>query len=349
MKSKRIFCTYCSHRLVERRVDGKTRPYCPYCDVVFYDNPLPVVSTIVVNKKREVLLVKRGREPHRGEWCLPIGFAETGESIEDAALRELREETGLEADILRLIDVDTIHDDYYGSLTVITYEVRKTGGRLSPGDDASEVKFAPIVDLPPLAWESNTKAVKRYVDIYRDAWAMKDSFSYLFPDAENPELSGDESKIGKSFLSNVIARSIERHSDEITKLWMEDMNKGFVKTDRQRELFQEIHRETLCEVGKLFRNTDGVFDSFFFFNAGHELMESGVPMPVMLTATALSRKAIWTYAMRRRVAPSPLELYATLELNNRIIFLYDRVNYHLAMGYTSSAADSETAGHAWQE
>ncbi|HET57989.1 MAG TPA: NUDIX hydrolase [Deltaproteobacteria bacterium] len=344
MKSKRIFCTYCSRRLVERHVDGKTRPYCPHCDVVFYDNPLPVVSAIVVNRKREVLLVKRGREPHQGEWCLPIGFAETGESIEDAALRELREETGLEAAILRLIDVDTIHDDYYGSLTVITYEVRKTGGRLSPGDDASEVKFAPVVDLPPLAWESNTKAVKRYVDIYRDAWAMMDSFSHLFTDAEVPELLDPGPKVGKSFLSNVLVRSIERRGDEITKLWMEDMNTGIIKTERHREIFLDIHREALREVGKLLRGTNDVFDSFFFFNAGHELMKNDVPMPVILTAMALSRKAIWTYAMKRRVAPSPLEVYATLELNNRIIFLYDRVNYHLTMGYSSSMAGSDPAG-----
>ncbi len=66
--------------------------FCPACETFFYENPLPVVSAIL-ESDRHVALVKRKNEPCKGEWCLPSGFAESGESIEDAALRELEEET----------------------------------------------------------------------------------------------------------------------------------------------------------------------------------------------------------------------------------------------------------------
>jgi len=70
------------------------RDFCPCCNSYFYENPLPVVSSIL-ESSRQILLVKRGRPPSKGLWCLPSGFAEAGESIEEAALRELKEETGI--------------------------------------------------------------------------------------------------------------------------------------------------------------------------------------------------------------------------------------------------------------
>ena len=151
MKEKRRFCSHCGKSLVEKVIEGKARGWCPRCDTVFYENPLPVASAIVVNKKRELLLVKRGNEPYLGMWCLPIGFAESGEDVQGAALRELREETGLEGEIVRLVDVDTVDDDYYGSMAIITYEVRRTGGKVVAGDDAAQARYVPIDELPPLA------------------------------------------------------------------------------------------------------------------------------------------------------------------------------------------------------
>lgn len=64
------------------------------------------------------------------------------------------------------------------------------------------------------------------------------------------------------------------------------------------------------------------------------LRDRNVSLPSVLTVMALSRKAIWTQVMKRRILGSPLQIYTTLELNNRIIFLYDKMDYHLAVGYT---------------
>ncbi len=341
VKTKRSYCSQCSHLLVRQSIEGRDRQFCSRCETVFYENPLPVVSTILVNKNRELLLVKRGRDPYQGMWCLPIGFAESGEDIDAAALRELREEAGLEGAIARLIDVDTIDDDHYGSLTVITYEVRETGGRLSPGDDAVEAKFFPIDRIPPLAWESNAKAIERYRNLYRDTWAMVDSFSHLFPDSDSLDIRDLEPAVGGSFLSNVMVRSIKQNGDEITSLWMDDMEEKIVKTDRHRELFLNLHREALREVEALLAKEEEVFDSFFFFDAGRELKANGISMPSILTAMALSRGSIWNHARKQGVYQSPLDLFATLEINNRVIFLYDRINYHLAMGYSTVRDCSE--------
>ena len=94
MVKKRTHCSFCGEKISQRKEGDILRDYCASCDTFFYKNPLPVVSSIVV-VDRELLLVKRKYEPHIGEWCLPSGFAETGESIQGAALRELEEETGI--------------------------------------------------------------------------------------------------------------------------------------------------------------------------------------------------------------------------------------------------------------
>ena len=94
MKQKiRIFCPHCGSRIVKKDEEGTERDFCTGCDIFFYDNPLPVVSSIYVSD-RSILLVKRGKRPYKGMWCLPTGFAEAGESIEDAALRESKKSRG---------------------------------------------------------------------------------------------------------------------------------------------------------------------------------------------------------------------------------------------------------------
>ncbi|MBW2649302.1 MAG: NUDIX domain-containing protein, partial [Deltaproteobacteria bacterium] len=150
MNKKRLFCCYCGNAIIQSEIEGKLRDYCPYCHTIFYDNPLPVASCIVVNEAREVLLVKRKNEPYSGMWCLPIGFAETGEEVRDAALRELEEEAGIKGKIVRLIDVDTIENYFYGSMAIVTYEAEAAGGMLRAGDDASDAGYFPIMKLPKL-------------------------------------------------------------------------------------------------------------------------------------------------------------------------------------------------------
>ena len=106
-----------------------------------------------------MLLVKRGILPNKGMWCLPIGFAEMGETIAEAALRELHEETGVVGRVSRLIDAASWSSGFYGDLLVVTFEVEKVSGDETPGDDAEDVAYFPIDQLPPLAFPSNEKAI----------------------------------------------------------------------------------------------------------------------------------------------------------------------------------------------
>ncbi len=162
MKEK-IFCNFCGNRLGKGVVDGRQRQICNTCSQVYYENPLPVVSIILSNEKGELLLVKRGQEPAKDMWCFPIGFAECGESIEEAALRELKEESGVEGLIVRLLDVCSDRTGTYGEVVVVTFQAEKVGGAESPGDDACDVGYFPQARLPQLAFSSQERALEKFL------------------------------------------------------------------------------------------------------------------------------------------------------------------------------------------
>ncbi len=213
MSLKLKYCSQCRGKVVTRSVDDALRDVCSECETVFYKNPLPVAASVVLNEKREVLLVKRKREPHKGMWCLPIGFAEMGETIADAAQRELKEETGVEGEILRLLDADSFDSDFYGELLIVTFEVDKIGGTECAGDDAESVSYFPLIDLPPLAFSSNEKALLACVVAHRDEWAIQDSFEHLQADRDEEEL-----------LSDALVALVRDHAKEITGLWLDEVH-----------------------------------------------------------------------------------------------------------------------------
>ncbi len=157
----------------------RPRDVCGVCGSVFYQNPLPAAAALVLDDLRRVLLVKRKYPPGEGLWCLPMGFAELGETIAEAALRELHEETGVTGHVVRLINAESSYGPFYGDVLVVTFEVEKLLGMERAGDDAEEVDYFPLDQLPPLAFAHNEKAIRLCAELHRDEWAIHDSFRRL--------------------------------------------------------------------------------------------------------------------------------------------------------------------------
>lgn len=104
--------------------------------------PLLTVDCVVFDKTGRLLLIKRGNPPFKGQYALPGGFVDVGETVEAAALRELKEETGVDGEIVRLIGVYSDPDrDPRGHTVSVSFLVRSEMTEAISGDDAAEAHF----------------------------------------------------------------------------------------------------------------------------------------------------------------------------------------------------------------
>lgn len=127
--------------------------HCPKCGttVQTYRNPVPTVD-IIIQQNGGIILIERRNEP-RG-WALPGGFVDYGESLEAAALREAREETGLELSELRQFRAysDPARDPRQHNISIVFTASGR--GRLKAGDDAAGARIFPLDALPlPLCFD----------------------------------------------------------------------------------------------------------------------------------------------------------------------------------------------------
>jgi len=163
MKNKFEFCPICRCELCKVQVDGKKRLVCQKCGWIRYENPLPVAVCVVKDGKDRILIAKRNLKPGINKWALPGGFIESGESSEDACLRELQEETGLKGKIERLIGVYSQKSRYYGSLLVIGYEVSVSKKTLSLNYELKEARFSTKETLPHIPFLSHREMIKDFL------------------------------------------------------------------------------------------------------------------------------------------------------------------------------------------
>ena len=112
-----------------------------------------------------VLLIQRKFSPFQGQWALPGGFVEIGETTENAVIREFFEETGVKAAVKRLVGVysDPLRDPR-GHTVSIVYLVESSVEGFNAGDDAQDVKFFKIGKLPDMAFD--------HEKIIHDAWMV---------------------------------------------------------------------------------------------------------------------------------------------------------------------------------
>lgn len=156
------FCPLCASELVLKVQMGEERPTCPNCGWVHYEDPKVAAGVLVLRlgssvRGEEVLLVRRTMEPYIRQWSIPAGFVNAFEDPQAAAVRECREETGLEAHIDSLFQVLYGREHPRGADIFLVYRAEVADGTLIPADDADEAGWFPLSDLPPLAFETTRK------------------------------------------------------------------------------------------------------------------------------------------------------------------------------------------------
>ncbi len=121
---------------------------------------------VVLFKDDEVLLVKRAKPPISDNWSIPGGAQELGETVREAALRELKEETGIEAEIIGLVDVvDGITKDENGGVkfhyTLVDFCAEWRGGEAVAEDDVAAVHWAKLAELDSYKmWEKTARVIR---------------------------------------------------------------------------------------------------------------------------------------------------------------------------------------------
>lgn len=134
-------CGECG-QILEAGPDSSGHPhqFCPACSWTWYDPPVPITLVLVVTDDGQVVYVRKNAFPP-GRWSVVAGFIAKGERAEDAAIREVKEETGLDSEIVAFMGTH-IYPARPDQI-VITFKVRATGGVLQAGDDADEVEIGP--------------------------------------------------------------------------------------------------------------------------------------------------------------------------------------------------------------
>jgi mutator protein MutT len=149
-------------------------------DRQYPERPFVGVGAVVVDGGR-VLLVRRANDPLKGEWSLPGGAVEAGETLEVAIAREVREETGLDVDVGPMVDVlDRIRFDSDGRIlyhyVLIDFVCKPNGGTLCCGTDASDVTWAPVMELSQYGLAAaTTTVIQKALDRVREGpWTPRE-------------------------------------------------------------------------------------------------------------------------------------------------------------------------------
>jgi ADP-ribose pyrophosphatase YjhB (NUDIX family) len=158
------YCSRCGDRLVLAPVEGEERDrlICRSCSFIAYVNPRLVVTTLPVTDDGQLVLLRRGIDPGYGQWAQPGGFLEIDETVNEGAVRETFEETGL---VVEPGEIVGLYSRPQAAIVVVAFEARVTGGepRLSP--EAIEIReFGPDeIPWPGIAFYTTTWALRDWV------------------------------------------------------------------------------------------------------------------------------------------------------------------------------------------
>ena len=134
------YCPTCKGKLTRSLIDDKWLLNCKKCGFIFWNNPKPVVSTLI-EKDGKVLMLKRAKEPFKNYWVLPGGFVDYDEEPDEAAVRETKEEIGLNVYVESVASVYRIGDDPIGVHIDIVYFGKAEGEPKLDMKDFTECRY----------------------------------------------------------------------------------------------------------------------------------------------------------------------------------------------------------------
>ncbi|HEX9840683.1 MAG TPA: NUDIX domain-containing protein [Anaerolineales bacterium] len=156
------YCPLCGTQLIQEQVAQKIRPLCPNCGFIYFRNPFPTVSVLVTHNNK-ILLGKRLGEPGKGRWALPSGYIEFEDDFLSAAIREVKEETGLDIEIVSILNVQSAFLPLEFHFLGIYLLAQVRGGRLNPEDDLEDVNwFSLSGTLPEMAFPPDVDLIQAY-------------------------------------------------------------------------------------------------------------------------------------------------------------------------------------------
>lgn len=145
--------------MVFASIGDRQREQCPACGYIAWSNPVPVAMT-VIEHERQLVLILRSNPPLADYWAPPAGYVETGESVPEAAIREAREECGLD---IVLDELAGVYSQADVDVLIVAYRAHSCGGRLVAGDDASEVRLFGRGHLPAQPAPATGSATDRWL------------------------------------------------------------------------------------------------------------------------------------------------------------------------------------------
>jgi ADP-ribose pyrophosphatase YjhB (NUDIX family) len=139
------FCLECGTALEARHHEDRERPTCPACGFIHYLDPKVAVA-VVLGDERGVLLGRRCIDPGSGRWSFPAGYVNRGEVLEEAAVREVEEELGVQ---VRLTGLVGVYSERGNAVILVVYAGEITAGEPKPDQhEVSEVRRFALDDLP---------------------------------------------------------------------------------------------------------------------------------------------------------------------------------------------------------
>lgn len=159
------FCPTCGGPLEKRslKATDPERLVCAACGFVFYLDPKVAVGTIITTADSRLVLVRRAIEPGYGLWVFPGGFVDRGEELPKAAIREAREESGLEVRLDRLVNIYSYPD---AAVIIVVYAATAMSGELCSDEECLEARLFRADEIPwdELAFRSTREALQDYLD-----------------------------------------------------------------------------------------------------------------------------------------------------------------------------------------